>query len=144
MKAQDIIESLFEIKHVSGIDHYYFRNKAISDEPLFQAEHYESSEGNIDEYQYAFENEAHQALVDTTRTGKERWYEIDINLENDSVFVSGMFRMMADYNLSDAACVTLYELGFDIVYVEKMPPIDYIYYDKTSILRRNSIKEIIS
>lgn len=138
-----ILKSLFEIKQVNGVDHYYFRNKSICDEPVFlyMNDHVMES-GHDDEYELSFRNE--YAMVNDSGPWDERSrvFNMDINIKKKSKKVSGDMLMVDDYNLSDDACVTFFNLGLNVGYLDPDGE-NFIYYDKAVIKRRNTINKII-
>lgn len=141
---EKILNSLFEIKKVNGVDHYYFRNKSICAEPVFlyMNDHF-IEPGHDDYYELSFRNDYAMVNDSGPRNDRSRIFNMDINIEKKSKKVSGDMIMVDDYNLSDDACVTFYNLGLNVGYLDPDGE-DFIYYDKAVIMRRNTIENIIT
>ncbi len=143
----DIINLLFRQKTIGGIIGFYFKDSSISKHRFGLTTDVYYDEGDEDVYHFAY----HSIDEDGEFHLGENTQVFDINITIDKVKgdVYGEVIMMSDYNLSDAGCMVFYDLGLDVcynsdeIYDEDYLAVRNVYYDKTVITRRHSIKEII-
>lgn len=140
-----ILKCLFDIKKLDGKDVYLFKNKDITREPLFLNREVHFTEHNTEVYQYSFRNNSSMKNYSVDYIEKNRTYTLDIFIDIDSRHTDGVMTMYDDYKLSDSACMSFYELDLAVgYYIIDDDVIKTIYYDKAAIMRRNTIKKIIS
>lgn len=142
-----ILKCLFDIEKLDGKDIYLFKNKDITREPLYLNREVYLNRHNQEEFQYSFRTLSSIRKNSDEVSMNERTYNLDIYIDEDSREVTGEMIMLDDYKLSDSACMTFYDLDIEVGYVsddDNFPKIKHIYYDKTAIMRRNIIKNIIT
>ena len=72
------------------------------------------------------------------------FYNFDLSIDKSTGKIFGEVFTPHDYNIPDSGCITLYNIGVNIGYIDPDGDFcDFIYYNKKAIMRRHSIQSII-